>query len=64
MARRPGYPKEEDFAQLTLKELDDEIQRVKSRQSTAPDNAYFRRIYESRLHKLNKLRQQRLQESE
>ena len=64
MARRPDFPREEDFAQLTLKELDDEILRVKSRQSTAPDNAYFRRTYESRLHKLNKLRQQRLQKSE
>ena len=64
MARRQHYPKEEDFAGLSLEELDAEIRRVTMRRTTGPDNAYFRKHYESRLFLLNKFRQRRLQEME
>ncbi len=64
MARRPGFPTEQDFEGLTLRELEVEIRRVTILRSIGPDNAYFRKLYESRLHKLNKLRERRLQESD
>ncbi len=64
MTRPPLYPREEDYPRLTLKELEAEIHRLKVRRTIGPDNAAFRKSYESRLFQLDKQRQLRLQETD
>jgi len=61
MSRSPLYPREADYGILTLEELEAEIRRLKVRRTVGPDDATFRKLYESRLFKLEKQRQLRLQ---
>lgn len=62
MTRPPLYPREEDYANLSLEELEREIHRLTMRRTVIPGNARSRKSYESRLFRLNKYKQQRLQE--
>ena len=62
MARHPDYPKEADYERLTLEQVDAEVRRLTARRVAHPDNAYWRKLFEGRLAKLNKYRQRLLQE--